>query len=82
MFADLSECDRIAEKARDGRGQQSIWGIPIGDLLATLDKTGQTKDTIVILASDHGEMMGSHGLPPKMKQLPYDESARGRNAIR
>ncbi len=29
MLADLSECDRIAEKARDGRGLAVIWKIPI-----------------------------------------------------
>ena len=28
MLADLSECDRIAEKARDGRGLAVIWEIP------------------------------------------------------
>ena len=29
MLADLSECDRIAEKVRDGRGLAVIWEIPI-----------------------------------------------------
>ena len=28
MLADLSECDRLAEKARDGRGLAVIWEIP------------------------------------------------------
>jgi arylsulfatase len=34
----------------------------IGDLLATLDATGQRNDTLVVFMSDHGEMLGDHGL--------------------
>ena len=29
-----------------------------------------------MFTSDHGEMLGSHGGPPYMKHLPWDESAR------
>ena len=29
MLADLSERDRLAEKARDGRGLAVIWEIPV-----------------------------------------------------
>lgn len=48
----------------------------VGELLETLEATGLAKNTIVIFTSDHGEMMGSHNYPPKMKQVPFDESAR------
>jgi len=48
----------------------------IGDLLQTLDETGIAEQTIVVFTSDHGEMLGSHGCPPKMKQVAWDESAR------
>jgi arylsulfatase A-like enzyme len=48
----------------------------VGDLLATLDKTGLTRNTIVVFTSDHGETMGSHGNKPMQKQVPWDESAR------
>jgi N-acetylglucosamine-6-sulfatase len=41
-------------------------------ILATLDEEGLTEDTIVIFTSDHGEMMGSHGLMGK--DVWYDES--------
>lgn len=34
----------------------------IGDLLATLDREGLLENTIVIYASDHGELAGEHGL--------------------
>lgn len=48
----------------------------VGDLLATLDETKLAERTILVFTSDHGEMLGSHGAPPTMKHLPWDESAR------
>jgi arylsulfatase A-like enzyme len=42
-------------------------------LLAALEETGQADDTVVVYASDHGDMLGSQGL--MKKQLPWDESA-------
>jgi arylsulfatase A-like enzyme len=47
----------------------------LGRLLDKLDATGQTADTIVVYTSDHGTMLGSHGLP-RGKRLPYDEACR------
>ena len=47
----------------------------VGDLLATLTETGLESNTIVVFTSDHGEMLGSHGCPPFMKQVPWNESA-------
>lgn len=34
----------------------------VGSLLETLRRTGQERDTIVLFMSDHGEMLGDHGL--------------------
>lgn len=34
----------------------------LGVLLETLEQTGQLENTIVIFTSDHGEMLGDHGL--------------------
>jgi arylsulfatase A-like enzyme len=45
-----------------------------GDLLQTLRETGLDEKTIVIFTSDHGDMLGSHGMTAKQK--PYDESIR------
>lgn len=44
----------------------------IGQVLAALEQTGLSSNTIVIFTSDHGEMMGSHGLVTKEKL--YEES--------
>lgn len=34
----------------------------VGRMLQTLEETGQRENTIVIFTSDHGEMLGDHGL--------------------
>jgi len=45
----------------------------VGKLLDELDKKGLTDNTLVVFVSDHGEMMGDHGLNSKMKM--YEGSA-------
>jgi len=47
----------------------------VGDLLEMLDQSGLAGNTLVVFTSDHGEMMGSHGVAPTQKQWPYDEAA-------
>ena len=34
----------------------------VGRILAALDRLGQTDNTIIVFTSDHGDMMGDHGL--------------------
>ncbi len=48
----------------------------IGEVMRTLAEAGIQDDTIVVFSSDHGEMMGSHGIRPETKQVAWDESAR------
>ena len=45
-----------------------------GRLMETLEQTGLDKNTIVIFTSDHGDMLGSHGMTRKQK--PWAESLR------
>lgn len=45
----------------------------VGAVLDTLDKHGLTDKTLVIFTSDHGEMLGAHGL--REKNVFYEESA-------
>ena len=47
----------------------------VGAMLQTLDETGIADNTIFVFTADHGEMLGSHGCPPKMKQVCWSESA-------
>ena len=45
----------------------------VGKILMTLDNQGLTEKTLVIFTSDHGEMLGSHGM--REKNVFYEESA-------
>ncbi len=44
----------------------------VGDLLATLGEQGIADDTLFVFTSDHGDMIGCHGV--QRKQHPHDES--------
>lgn len=46
----------------------------VGRLLQTLAEQDLDENTIVLFTSDHGDMLGSHGL--RRKRKPHDESAR------
>ena len=46
----------------------------IGRTLDELERLGLTEDTIVILASDHGDMLGDQGL--SQKNVPFEPSIR------
>ncbi len=46
----------------------------IGRILAQLEVTGQTENTLIVFTSDHGLAMGRHGLMGKQNQ--YDHSIR------
>lgn len=52
----------------------------IGRMMRELDQLGLAKDTIVVLTSDHGDMLGSHG--QRLKRKPWDESIRVPGIIR
>ena len=44
----------------------------VGKILDVLSSKGKKSETLVIYTSDHGDMLGSHGL--KDKQQPYEEA--------
>lgn len=46
----------------------------IGRVLGALGELGLTGETIIVFASDHGEMLGDHGL--SQKNVPYEQSVR------
>ncbi len=48
----------------------------VGDVVEALKTNGLKDNTILIFASDHGEMMGSHNRSPFVKQIFWDESCR------
>lgn len=48
----------------------------IGRILNEIKEQSLLDNTIVVFSSDHGEMMGAHGIKPFTKQLAWDESIR------
>jgi arylsulfatase A-like enzyme len=58
----------------------NYWGLvsqvdrSVGGILKTLDDLGLAGKTIVVYTSDHGDMMGSHGMVQKSNM--YEEAAR------
>lgn len=46
----------------------------VGRIMAELDHLGQRDNTLVIVSSDHGDMLGSHGA--RLKRKPWEESIR------
>ncbi len=52
--------------ARQYYAMVSLIDQKVGELLAGLEARGQLDNTLVIYASDHGEMLGDHGLMAKL----------------
>ena len=46
----------------------------VGQILGEIDALGLAEDTIIIFISDHGDMLGDHGL--SQKNVPYEHSVR------
>ncbi|MFP4054336.1 MAG: sulfatase-like hydrolase/transferase [Phycisphaerae bacterium] len=55
-------------------GLCSLVDTHLGRILATLERTGQADNTIIVYTSDHGDMMGSHRLLAKCVQ--FEEAIR------
>ena len=47
----------------------------VGEIVRTLRKTGQLRNTMIVFLSDNGWLQGEHRIPGD-KYLPYDESLR------
>jgi len=63
-FAEASETTfRAMKAAYYGMVSQIDW--QVGLLLDRLDEMGRSDDTIVVFLSDHGELLGDHGIPAK-----------------
>ena len=65
--------DHIREARLSYYGYVSFLDHNICEVLAALEGSGQTESTLVIYTSDHGEMLGNHGMWAKMNM--YEEAS-------
>jgi arylsulfatase A-like enzyme len=71
---DEAQRAKLQRQARNYAGLCSLVDQALARILWTLEATGQAENTLVCYTSDHGEMMGAHGL--MAKQVMYEESVR------
>lgn len=55
-------------------GMVSYFDHKVGELVEELDRLGLAENTVVVVTSDHGEMLGEHGM--WFKRTYFDHSAR------
>jgi len=80
LTAAIGEMDQYAPDAQRTMVQHYYASICliddcVGRLLDTLEATGQADNTVVVFVSDHGEMLGNHGLLRK-PSIHFDELLR------
>jgi len=68
--------DKVREELNGYYAHCTATDKAIGDLIKKIEELGLMKNTVVVFTSDHGEMMGAHGVRPKSKQAAWDESIR------
>lgn len=66
--------DSIVRQSREGYlAAISFLDEQIGHIISALEKKGELENTLILLSSDHGDMMGDHHL--WRKSYPYEGSA-------
>ena len=70
---DLSP-EKVAETRRQYCAATELIDDQVGLILAALEKRGQLDNTYIVFASDHGELLGDHGL--YTKSAAYEASLR------
>jgi arylsulfatase A-like enzyme len=66
--------DVVAHARRQYTALVSSLDSYVGELLAALEERGERQSTVVAFTSDHGDLMGDHGL--WQKTAPYDGALR------
>lgn len=66
---------QLADMTANYYGMISLIDHNVGRILAALDNLGLTEDTLVFYSTDHGDMLGNHGLYLK-GPTPYEDLMR------
>ncbi|HUV08711.1 MAG TPA: sulfatase-like hydrolase/transferase [Spirochaetia bacterium] len=69
-----SDDGKVREVRRQYSGMVSLIDYWIGQMLDILERRGLLDNTVVIITSDHGEMLGDHGL--YLKNVMYEAALR------
>lgn len=70
--SDPAERERIIRMRKNYNAMVENLDSNVGRLEGFLERSGLSKNTVVVFLSDHGELGGAHGL--ENKQWPYEES--------
>lgn len=70
---DLSD-DEVAVARRQYCAAIELIDDQVGRIIEAVERRGMGEDTVVVFASDHGEMLGDHGL--YTKSVPYEAALR------
>jgi arylsulfatase A-like enzyme len=76
LFDDPQKEDFARKEAAGYYAHIAALDICVGQVVASLKANSLEENTILVFASDHGEMMGSHDRRPYTKQTFWDESCR------
>lgn len=74
LTKDGVDADEIPDFVRRYWGLVSKVDMSVGNIMNKLKALGLEENTLVVYTSDHGEMLGSHGL--ETKRFAYDEASR------
>lgn len=67
--------EQVQQNAASYYGMVSLMDHHIGRILRAIDERGEAENTLVVFSSDHGDLLGDHGLWWK-SLVAYDESIR------
>ena len=71
---DIKKFPKVRDELQEYYAHCTATDEAIGKLLDKLKSLGMYDRSIIVFSADHGEMMGSHSVRPREKQVAWDES--------
>ena len=73
---DIQKFPKVRDELQEYYAHCTATDEAIGKLLEKLKTLGMYDRSIIVFSADHGEMMGSHSVRPREKQVAWDESVK------